>query len=228
MSSAAYRHRRSPNFGPRPEGVPIDILLLHYTGMESAQAALDRLCDPASQVSCHWLIEEDGTVWRLVDEAHRAWHAGVAYWAGETDINSRSIGIELVNPGHEFGYRPFPAPQMQALATLAREILTRHKIPSHRVLGHSDVAPERKMDPGELFDWAWLADQGVGIWPADAAVAPSRDPAGDLRRIGYRVAEDGPDAAVITAFQRHFLPGNLSGSPDRATLERLALVAARF
>ena len=152
----AHRHRPSPNFGPRAPDKPIDILLIHYTGMESAEAALDRLCDPAAQVSAHYLIEEDGTIWSLVDEQHRAWHAGIAYWAGETDINSRSIGIELVNPGHELGYRPFPMPQMEALAGLAREILARHTIPNHRVLGHSDVAPERKCDPGELFDWAWL------------------------------------------------------------------------
>lgn len=208
--------------------MPIDILLLHYTGMESAQAALDRLCDPAAGVSCHWLIEEDGTVWQLVDEQHRAWHAGVGYWAGETDINSRSIGIELVNPGHEFGYRPFPAAQMQSLAALARDILSRHPIPPHRVLGHSDVAPERKLDPGELFDWQWLAAQGVGVWPVGEAAEPSRDPAGDLRRIGYRVGEDGPDRAVITAFQRHFLPENVSGDFDRQTLDRLCAVAAEL
>ncbi len=204
--------------------MPIDILLLHYTGMSSAQAALDRLCDPEAGVSCHWLIEEDGTVWQLVDEQHRAWHAGVAYWAGETDINSRSIGIELVNPGHEFGYRPFPKAQMQAIATLAREILSRHKIPPHRVLGHSDVAPERKMDPGELFDWAWLAGQGVGIWPSGEMVEPSPGPAEDLRRIGYRVGEEGPDPAVIAAFQRHFLPETLSRVLDAATRLRLALI----
>ena len=228
MNSAAYRSRPSPNFGPRPDGVPIDILLLHYTGMASAQAALDRLCDPAAQVSCHWLIEEDGTVWQLVEEHHRAWHAGVGYWAGETDINSRSIGIELVNPGHEFGYRPFPVAQMEALATLARDIVSRHPIPPQRVLGHSDVAPERKMDPGELFDWARLAGQGVGIWPTTEPPVPSTDPAGDLRRIGYRVGVDGPDQAVIAAFQRHFLQENVSGLFDRRTLGRLGVVAAQM
>jgi N-acetylmuramoyl-L-alanine amidase len=221
-----YRVRLSPNFGPRPAGVPIDILLLHYTGMESAEAALDRLCDPAAQVSCHWLIEEDGTIWQLVEEQHRAWHAGKAYWAGETDINSRSIGIELVNPGHEHGYRPFPAAQMEALALLAREILARHPIPPHRVLGHSDVAPQRKLDPGELFDWAWLASRGVGIWPAGKAVEPSRDPASDLRRIGYELTYTEPDRAVIEAFQRHFLPAHLSGRLDLETLRRLADVTA--
>ena len=228
LNSRPYRARPSPNFGPRPEGTPIDILLLHYTGMESAQAALDRLCDPVAQVSCHWLIEEDGTVWQLVEERYRAWHAGLAYWAGESDINSRSIGIELVNPGHEFGYRAFPKIQMQALAVLAREVLSRHPIPPHRVLGHSDVAPERKIDPGELFDWAWLAARGIGIWPNEETAEACLDPDGDLRRIGYQIGTDGPSDAVITAFQRHFLPGNLTGTLDRQTLSRLAVVTAKL
>ena len=226
LNSQPYRTRPSPNFGPRPHGTPIDILLLHYTGMTSAQAALDRLCDPAAEVSCHWLIEEDGTVWQLVDERSRAWHAGLATWAGDTDINSRSIGIELVNPGHEFGYRPFPQEQMRSLAALARDIVTRHPIPPHRVIGHSDVAPDRKTDPGELFDWAWLASQSVGLWPADQGMPPSLDPAADLRRIGYHVDEAGPSPAVITAFQRHFLPSHLSGTLDKTTRDRLAVVAS--
>ena len=219
------KSRPSPNFGPRPAGTAIDILLIHYTGMESAEAALDRLCDPASQVSAHYLIEEDGRIWSLVDEQHRAWHAGIAYWAGETDINSRSIGIELVNPGHELGYRPFPMPQMEALAGLAREIVARHKIPNHRVLGHSDVAPERKCDPGELFDWAWLAAQGVGIWPADSVPSDGGDAAGDLRRIGYKVEGDTPSTAVVTAFQRHFRPSRVDGCLDRDTQDIIAAVA---
>jgi N-acetylmuramoyl-L-alanine amidase len=228
LNSALPRLRPSPNFGPRPAGKPIDILLLHYTGMPSAQVALDRLCDPAAEVSCHWLIEEDGSVWQLVEEQHRAWHAGLSCWAGYTDVNSRSIGIELVNPGHEFGYRPFPEPQMQALAALARDIIARHPIPPHRILGHSDVAPERKTDPGELFDWAWMARHGLGIWPGDATAQPSTDPAGDLRRIGYRVDGEVPGPAVITAFQRHFLPNHLSGMADGPTLARIGAVAALF
>ena len=221
----AHRHRPSPNFGPRAPDKPIDILLIHYTGMASAEAALDRLCDPAAQVSAHYLIEEDGTIWSLVDEQHRAWHAGIAYWAGETDINSRSIGIELVNPGHELGYRPFPMPQMDALAGLAREIVARHKIPNHRVLGHSDVAPERKCDPGELFGWAWLAAQGVGIWPAESTRSDNVDPAGDLRRIGYKVEGDIPSAAIVTAFQRHFRPSPVDACLDRDTQDIIAAVA---
>jgi len=196
--------------------------------MESAKAALDRLCDPASQVSAHWLIEEDGTIWSLVDEQHRAWHAGQAYWAGETDINSRSIGIELVNPGHEFGYRPFPAAQMEALASLARDIIARHPIPPHRVLGHSDVAPDRKTDPGELFDWQWLARQGVGIWPQAPSSGVRSDPAEALRRIGYRVEGDIPSLAVITAFQRRFRPSRVDGDLDRETIAIAATVAKQI
>ena len=220
-----YLTRPSPNFGPRAPDKPIDIILIHYTGMASAEAALDRLCDPASQVSAHYLIEEDGTIWSLVDEQHRAWHAGIGYWAGEADINSHSIGIELVNPGHELGYRPFPMPQMEALANLAREIIARHKIPNHRVLGHSDVAPERKCDPGELFDWAWLAAQGVGIWSKDSLGSGSGDPATDLRRIGYNVDRDTPSVSVITAFQRHFRPSRVNGLLDRETRDAIAVVA---
>src|SRR5262249_42163258 len=149
----------------------IDMLVLHYTGMQSAAAAIDRLCDPAAKVSAHYLIEEDGTAWRLVDETRRAFHAGVSFWQGTTDVNSASIGIELVNPGHEWGYRPFPDAQMQTLETLAQEILRRHAIPPDRVVGHSDVAPARKQDPGELFDWRRLADAGIGLWPEEGGRA---------------------------------------------------------
>ena len=162
--------RPSPNHDARPAGKPIDILLLHYTGMRDAEAALRRLTDPAAKVSSHYLIDEDGATYRLVDEGRRAWHAGVSYWGGERDINGVSIGIELVNPGHEFGYRPFPQPQMEALVELGRAILARHPIPPARVLGHSDVAPTRKTDPGELFDWRALAEAGIGLWPT-----PPRD-----------------------------------------------------
>ena len=212
--------RPSPNFDART--TPVDILLLHYTGMQSAGAALERLCDPATKVSCHWLIEEDGTVHRLVDEQMRAWHAGTSFWAGARDINSRSIGIELVNPGHEWGYRPFPAAQMAALADLAAGILARHPIPAQRVLGHSDVAPERKQDPGELFDWAWLAEHGVGLWPAaDAAVLPG-DPATQLVAIGHEAAT----AADVAAFQRRYRPTRINGVIDDETAVRIGQTAA--
>ena len=213
---SGWIERPSPNHGPRAAGVPIDVLLLHYTGMDSAEAALDRLCDPEAEVSCHWLIDMDGTVYRVVDEARRAWHAGQSFWAGARDINSRSIGIELVNPGHELGYPDFPLAQMAALAELSRGILARHSIPPHRVLGHSDVAPARKQDPGEKFDWAWLAAQGVGLWPAPADGAESSD----LTRIGY----ERNDAASVVAFQRHWRPVLVDGVLDAGTRSRIAQV----
>jgi N-acetylmuramoyl-L-alanine amidase len=212
--------RPSPNFDTRQ--VPVDILLLHYTGMQSAEAALERLCDPAAKVSCHWLIDEDGTVYRLVAEESRAWHAGKSYWAGERDINGRSIGIELVNPGHEWGYRPFPMAQMDALATLAAGILGRHAVPASRVLAHSDVAPARKQDPGELFDWAWLAARGIGLWPAADAPVMTGDPAALLVAIGYEAAT--PDA--IAAFQRRYRPTLIDGSLDGETARRIGQVAS--
>jgi N-acetylmuramoyl-L-alanine amidase len=212
--------RPSPNHGPRPADAVIDILLLHYTGMTTAEAALARLTDPATQVSCHWLIDEDGTLYRLVDEGRRAWHAGRSFWAGCTDVNSRSIGIELVNPGHELGYPPFPQAQMQSLAQLARGILARHPIPPRRVLGHSDVAPDRKRDPGEKFDWAWLAEQGIGLWPPLGPGPESPQPEADLVRLGYQQG----DETTITAFQRHFRPARVDGVLDGETSRRIAQI----
>jgi N-acetylmuramoyl-L-alanine amidase len=214
--------RPSPNHDDRPAGKAIDILLLHYTGMRDAGSALERLTDPAAKVSSHYLVDEDGTVCRLVDETRRAWHAGVSWWAGERDVNGVSIGIELVNPGHEFGYRSFPPAQMQALTALARDILARHPIPPRRVLGHSDVAPARKQDPGELFDWRGLAAAGIGLWPE-----PAQGP-GELAAVqaalagyGYEVRPSGQmDAltrAALTAFQRHFRPARLDGLADAET-----------
>ena len=213
--------RPSPNHGSRLEG-PVDILLLHYTGMTSAAAALGRLSSPAAAVSSHYVVDEDGTVYRLVEEAQRAWHAGVAFWAGTRDVNSRSIGIEIVNPGHEFGFPPFSAAQMAALADLADGILARHPIPRHRVLGHSDVAPARKRDPGERFDWAWLARRGIGLWPDPAAAAPAIDPRDGLARIGYAVDNV---AAAVTAFQRHWRPSLIDGLADDETRRRIAQIA---
>src|SRR5881397_3083891 len=147
--------RPSPNFDERQ--LPVSMIVLHYTGMPDAEGALDRLTSPESKVSSHYLIDEDGTIYRLVDEAKRAWHAGKSRWRGITDVNSASIGIEIVNPGHEFGYRPFPEPQMDALVPLVADIVARHGVARANVVGHSDVAPARKQDPGELFDWARLA-----------------------------------------------------------------------
>jgi N-acetylmuramoyl-L-alanine amidase len=212
--------RPSPNHEPRPADTPIDMLVLHYTGMKTAEDALTRLCDPAAKVSAHYLIDEDGTVWRLVGEDRRAWHAGQAVWRGHADVNGRSIGIELVNPGHEFGYRDFPGAQMRALIALARDILARHPIPAGNVVGHSDVAPARKQDPGELFDWRGLAQAGVGRWPS--AVKPrGGDPLAQLAEYGYDL-DDPP--ATIRAFQRHFRPARIDGAMDgecRALLDGL-------
>ena len=164
----------SPNHGERPAGVAVDLVVLHYTGMETAGAALARLCDPAARVSAHYLIDEDGQVFRLVGEERRAWHAGVSCWAGEADVNDRSIGVELANPGHEFGYSPFPEPQLGALEFLLGDILQRRRIHPKRVVGHSDVAPLRKRDPGELFPWRRLAAKGLAYWPA--GTVPRRGP----------------------------------------------------
>ena len=200
--------RPSPNHDAR-DGVAIDTLVLHYTGMTSAGAALDRLCDPAAKVSAHYTIDEDGTIYAMVPEDRRAWHAGVSHWAGATNINARSIGIELVNPGHEFGYRGFAEEQVAALITLCHSILMRHAIPSARVLGHSDVAPARKEDPGELFPWARLAKAGIGLWPQ--GISSELGPEA-LHRYGYD--PNAPLASVITAFQRHFRPKRLDGKWD--------------
>lgn len=225
----------SPNHGPRPQGKPVDMLILHYTGMRTAQEALDRLRDPEAQVSAHYVIDEDGTVYRLVREDRRAWHAGVSFWRGETDINGRSIGIELVNPGHEFGYRPFPDAQMRALRVLAADLVAHYAIPPLHVLGHSDVAPSRKTDPGELFDWQGLAAAGIGLWPAPTVADEGGYDTGTVRglldRLGYGVghgtAWDEPAKSALTAFQRHWHPERLGGDPDGETVRRLrALVRA--
>jgi len=225
MTGIALRDRPSPNHGDRRGGRPVDMLILHYTGMPDVAEALDRLCDPAAEVSAHYLIEADGTVWRLVDEARRAWHAGHSFWAGEDDINSRSIGIELDNPGHGPDYRAFPEVQLEALAGLATAILGRHPIPPHRVLGHADVAPGRKRDPGELFDWRRLAARGVGLWSdATASDAPrDADAAALMRRFGYRDAS----ADALAAFQSHYRPSLVSGLADPETLARLADLVKR-
>jgi len=213
----------SPNHDARPQGAPIDILVLHYTGMKTADEALTRLTDPASKVSAHYTIGRDGRVFSHVPEERRAWHAGASYWAGERNVNARSIGIELVNPGHEFGYVPFTREQIAALVDLARGILERHPIPPHRVVGHSDVAPARKTDPGELFPWKQLAECGIGLWPAlppsvsrSALDTSPATAAQSLARFGYGVPPevDVPLPTVIIAFQRHFRPTRIDGVWD--------------
>ena len=239
------RQRPSPNHDDR-RGLAVSVLVLHYTGMRTAEAALARLCDPAAKVSAHYCIDEDGTIWQLVEEAARAWHAGVSCWLGESDINARSIGIELVNPGHEFGYRPFPAAQMQALTGLCRTILARHSIPPRNVVGHSDIAPTRKTDPGELFDWRMLASQGIGLMPPADMAAPDmpalmpgargaavRALQQALQVCGYGCPQHGrfdeETGAVVTAFQRHYAPHRIDGVVDartRAALDWLSGQAA--
>ena len=201
----------SPNHDSR-DGHAVDILLLHYTGMPSGEMAIARLRDPAAKVSAHYVVEEDGRVFHLVPEDRRAWHAGVSSWLGASNINQRSIGIEIVNPGHEFGYRAFPAMQMKAVLDLSLGIIARHAIPAARVIGHSDVAPLRKEDPGELFDWQGLAAAGVGVWPNPKPVQWSDDAFfAALQRYGYDISDR---AAVTRAFCRHFRQSRLSDAPD--------------
>jgi N-acetylmuramoyl-L-alanine amidase len=219
----------SPNHDARPAGTPIDILVLHYTGMKTADEALARLCDPEAKVSAHYTIGRDGRVFVHVPEERRAWHAGVSWWAGETNINARSIGIELVNPGHEFGYIDFAPPQIAALIDLAQAILARHPIPPARILGHSDVAPARKEDPGERFPWQQLAEFGIGAWPRGQGGGEA--PPEALSRYGYGLSPhtDVPLGVVITAFQRHFRPSEVNGLWDgecAATLAALLLPKA--
>ena len=220
------RDAPSPNQDDRPPGTPIDTLLLHYTGMQSAGAAIDRLRDPAARVSSHFVVDEDGTVWRLVPDSRRAWHAGVSFWRGHAGLNDRSVGIEIVNPGHEWGYRPFPPAQMEAVVALCRDLLERHPIPAVNVVGHSDVAPDRKQDPGELFDWPHLARHGIGLWPqADADPLPPHAVSAALRAIGYPI----PDlATTLRAFQRRWRPGAVTGEADPATRARLAAVQSAY
>jgi N-acetylmuramoyl-L-alanine amidase len=224
----------SPNFNERK--VPPDLIVLHYTGMRTGEEALARLCDAEAKVSSHYLVEEDGRVFRLVPEERRAWHAGVSFWKGETDINGRSIGIEIVNPGHEFGYRAFPDAQIDALIELLTDIRSRWTVEDARIVGHSDVAPARKEDPGELFPWKRLAAAGHGLWvepdPAPGLpLAEGEEGAGvfalqaGFTRLGYDCAPSGKfdaeTATVVRAFQRHWRPGKVDGVADGETRARL-------
>jgi len=209
----------SPNFNDRAADKAIQHLILHYTGMRAAADALARLCDPAAEVSAHYIVNADGAVTQLVDEEKRAWHAGVSFWAGETDLNSTSIGIEIVNPGHEFGYMPFPDAQITAVTKLCRDILSRHAIQPHHVLAHSDIAPARKMDPGELFPWARLAEDGVGLWPPQKGEGRGERGELDLAIYGYDISSL---SAAIIAFQRHFRPEKINGEWDDECGARLS------
>lgn len=236
--------RASPNTNERRDDIRPDILLLHYTGMADGEVAVRWLCMEKSQVSCHYLIHEDGRIVQMVREGARAWHAGAGSWKGRDDINSRSIGIEIVNPGHEHGYRAFPAVQIAAVTALSKEIVERWAIPSERVLAHADVAPARKQDPGELFPWAELAAAGVGHYVAPAPITGGRYfGRGDqgepvtayqslLAAYGYEVEPGGAfDEATVfatLAFQRHFRPAKVDGVADMSTISTLHRLLTRL
>ena len=224
----------SPNFDART--APPDMIVLHYTGMQTGAAALDRLRDTEARVSSHYLVEEDGRIFRLVPEERRAWHAGVSSWRGRRAVNAHSVGIEIVNPGHEFGYRPFPEAQVAAVIDLVADIRDRWTVADVDIVGHSDVAPARKDDPGELFPWQRLAAAGHGLW-SDAAAAPGAALAegqegaavfalqAGLTRLGYDSAPSGTfdatTAEVVRAFQRHWRPEQVDGKADGQTRARL-------
>jgi len=226
----------SPNFGPRRGVEAPDMVVLHYTGMDTAEAAIARLADPASEVSAHYLVDLDGRVVRMVGEEMRAWHAGSASWGGVADVNSRSIGIEIVNPGRELGYPPFPEPQIAALEALLADILARHAIAPERVVGHACVAPGRKDDPGEKFDWRRLARRGVSVWldpePTELRVAEAARFQSAARRFGYGVPGSGewcePTRAVWRAFLMRFLPFEADAPPYGAGVGHLERLAARW
>lgn len=243
-SPAADKVFPSPNHGERKDGQRPTMLVLHYTGMPDEGEALQWLWNPVSQVSAHYFVFGDGRILQLVPEARRAWHAGLSSWEGETDINSCSIGIEIANPGHPGGLPPFPDVQIDSVATLARDIVTRWRIPATRVLGHSDVAPGRKVDPGERFPWRRLHEAGVGHWVPPAVMSDGRFfSRGDqgmpiealqamLAMYGYGVRINGvfdeDTEKVVAAFQRHFRPERVDGVADASTITTLRnLIASR-
>ena len=216
MPELVHREAPSPNWDERQ--LPVSMVVLHYTGMRDASEALERMCDPAAKVSAHYMIDEDGTVTRLVDEEKRAWHAGKSYWRGITDVNSASVGIELVNPGHEWGYRPFTDAQMDTLLPLLHTIVKRYKMPFANIVGHSDVAPSRKQDPGELFEWERLAAIKLAL-PRPELRMPSPFPNDGafylaLERFGYDISDG---HAAVRAFQRRWRPVNIDGVIDGET-----------
>jgi len=231
----------SPNHNERREGAAPDMIVLHYTGMPEGEAALRRLCTPASEVSAHYVVFEDGRIVQCVPEARRAWHAGASSWAGEADINSCSVGLEIVNPGHDYDYPDFPRRQIAAVITLCRSISVRRRIRPDRIVGHSDVAPARKKDPGERFPWKLLHDSGIGHWVEPAPLTEAGDALthgqtsdgvkalqSALADYGYDVEISGvfdpQTVAAVTAFQRHFRPAHIDGVADastRLTLQKL-------
>jgi N-acetylmuramoyl-L-alanine amidase len=242
-SSLVHALHPAANFEPRRAGLRPTILLLHYTGVASAANAIDWLSRPDSRVSCHYVVDECGCITQMVAEEARAWHAGEACWGGETDINSASIGIELHNPGHEFGYPDFSEAQLAAVEALAQDILNRHSIRPERVLAHSDVAPRRKIDPGEKFPWGQLAAAGVGHWVEPAPLVAAEPGIGvgaagpqfaqlqaRLRDYGYAIEPtgvvDAPTEFVVKAFQRHFRPARVDGRIDQSTITTLERLRA--
>ena len=236
-SACVAKLHPSPNHGERKDGKRPDSLVLHYTGMVDGPAALHQLCNPLTQVSCHYFIFEDGRIWQLVPENRRAWHAGAGCWQGERDMNSASIGIEIVNPGHDHGYTPFPEAQIAAVMALCRDIITRWNIKPDRVIAHSDMAPKRKRDPGELFPWDRLAAAGVGHWVEPHSIASGRffqrgEEGMPIEALQAMLALYGYDLPVtgvfdemteftVIAFQRHFRPERVDGIADRSTIETL-------
>src|ERR1700755_2651400 len=236
-SSVASDVIASANFGDRNKGRLPDMILLHYTGMQDADGAIGKLTTAGSEVSAHYIVLEDGGIIQCVPESKRAWHAGVSSWAGEEDINSCSIGIEIVNRGHDWGYPDFPSRQIAAVTALCRGIMLRRHVPAHRVLGHSDVAPARKKDPGEKFPWHSLANSGVGHWVQPAPITRGEslklgaisDDVMNMQtafaRYGYGIPVtgkyDGATMEVVTAFQRHFRPAKVDGVCDHSTMETL-------
>jgi N-acetylmuramoyl-L-alanine amidase len=230
----SYIDAPSPNFDARI--APPDMIVLHYTGMATGEEALSRLRDPAAKVSAHYMVEEDGRIFQLVPEARRAWHAGISFWRGERELNGVSIGVEIVNPGHEFGYRAFPDPQIAAVTRLLADIRSRWSVADDRILGHSDIAPTRKNDPGELFPWEQLARSGHGLWVTPPASPGPPLSVGDegtgvfalqagLTRLGYESPPSGTfddeTLAIVTAFQRHWRPARVDGIADGETRARL-------
>ena len=240
-SELAALWRPSPNFGVRAEGCRAELIILHYTDMATAEGAIDWLCNPDAQVSSHYVVAEDGAITQLVDEADRAWHAGVSLWQGEGDLNSRSIGIEIANAGHDHGYPDFPEVQIDAVIRLCRDIAARHAIRPQDVLAHSDIAPARKRDPGEKFPWATLAAAGVGHFVTPEPIGGGRviQPGDEGFSVGALQAllflygygldvtgvYDPATVEVVTAFQRHFRPAKVDGIADASTVATLHKLA---
>jgi N-acetylmuramoyl-L-alanine amidase len=223
----------SPNFNFRSKETKIDMVILHYTGMQSKSSAIKRLCDKRAKVSSHYLIDQKGEISILVDEQFTAWHAGKAYWKKARDINNRSIGIELVNPGHRYGYKQFTKKQISSLTTLLQKIIKKYRIPKNRILGHSDVAPQRKKDPGELFDWHKLARKNIGIWPENKHMKNNKNYTIKsmqqmLAHFGYEISISGKldhqTKKVVSAFQRHFRPKKINGIFDDETIAKLLVL----